>query len=235
VSATAKPPSLEAILRRAGAVVSTREGSPVAVHFGSAAAELAVCVRAVGLVDRSDLRILALEAPPAQLSALMRRLLGATVAPGGLVHGAGSWWCGEAPDRVVVLCDARTAARLASGLRTVAARHISVSDHSSELAAIGLLGRQTGQVLRALGAYGESGDPRHVKPFARGSIEGVPAWWVLESDRRALALVSPEDAGQTWLAIERAGRPFGISCVGREAAGRYALMERAQPATLPRD
>jgi glycine cleavage system aminomethyltransferase T len=233
VSATAKPTSLEAVLRRAGAVVSTREGSPVAVHFGSAAAELAVCVRAVGLVDRSDLSILDLEAPPPQLSALMRRHLGATVAPGGLVCGASAWWCGESPDRTVVLCDPRTAARLASGLRTVAARHISVRERSDELCAIGLLGRHTGDVLSALGVYGESGDPRRAKPFSTGSIEGIPCRWLLQSDRRVLAVIPRADAAQAWLAIERAGRPFGISCVGQEAACRYALMERAQPATPP--
>ena len=30
--------------------------------------------------------------------------------------------------------------------------------------------------------------------------------------------------------IERAGRPLGISCVGHEAACRYALLERLRPA-----
>ena len=205
----------------------------MAINFGSAAAELAVCVRTVGLVDRSDLSTLALEAPPAQLAALTRRLVGATVAPGGLVSGGGAWWCGEAPDRVIVLCDPRTAARLISGLRTDAARHVSVRDLSAELAAIGLLGRNTGHVLNALGVYGHSGDPREAKPFARGSVAGRPAWWLLQSDRRALALVSREHAGEAWLAIEGAGRPHGISCVGQEAAARYTLMERLRPATLP--
>jgi hypothetical protein len=43
-----------------------------------------------------------------------------------------------------------------------------------------------------------------------------------------VVLVDRERAGEAWLAIERAGRPFGISCVGDEAACRYALMERLQ-------
>lgn len=224
---------LETILRRAGAVFSVRDGHPVAVNFGSSATELAVCVRTVGVIDRSEQRVLALEAPPAQLSALMTRVAGATVSPGGLVFGAGAWWCGEANDRVIVVCDQRTASRLAGGLRTVAARHVSVRDCSSELTAIGLLGRNTGQVLSALGVYGDSGDPRDATPFSRGSVDGIPAWWLLQSDRRALALLAPEQAGQAWLAIERAGRAFGISCVGQEAAARFALMERLRPATLP--
>lgn len=231
VSATARPQRpLEVVLRQAGAVLTTRAGRPVAVHFGSAAAELAVCVRAVGLVDRSELSTISLEAPPPQLAALMRRLAGATVAPGGLVSAGGAWWCGETADRVMVVCDSRTGGRLIDALHADAARHVAVQDRSPDLAAIALLGRNTGRVLGALGVYGPSGDARQAKPFTRGPIDGIPAWWLLESDHRAVALVEREQAGEAWLAIERAGRPFGISCVGHEAAFRYALMERLRPA-----
>lgn len=201
------------------------------VHFGSAAAELAVCVRRVGLVDRSELSTLALEAPAAQLSALMTRLVGATVAPGGLICAESAWWCGETPDRVMVVCDPRMAGRLVDSLHAVAARHVTVHDLSEQLAAVGLLGQNTREVLSTLGVYGSSGDPRHAAPFGRGSVDGIPVAWLLPSDRRALALVPREQAGEAWLAIERAGRPFGISCVGHEAACRYELMERMRPAT----
>lgn len=232
MSATASNPRpLEPVLRRAGAVLSTRDGRPVAAHFGSAAAELAVCVRAVGLVDRSDLSILTLEAPPAQLTALTARLVGATVAPGGLVASGSAWWCGEASDRMAVVCAPSTAARLVEALRADAIRHVTVRDRSPELTAIELVGPATSQVLAAVGVYGESGDPRQAKPFAAGSVAGVPAWWLLQSDRHAVALISTERAGEAWLALERAGRPFGISCVGLDAARRYALMERLRAAT----
>jgi glycine cleavage system aminomethyltransferase T len=230
MSAVAPSPlALDVVLRRAGAVVGTRDGRPTAVHFGSAAAELSVCVRTVGLVDRSELSTLLLEAPAAQLSALVTRLAGATVSPGGLLSGAGAWWCGETPDRVMVVCDPRMASRLVDSLHAAAARHIAVRDLSDRLAAVALLGPGTGKVLSALGAYGSSGDPRDARPFARGSVGGVPAAWLLQSDRRAMALVPREQAGDAWLAIEQAGRPFGISCVGHEAACRYALMERLHP------
>jgi glycine cleavage system aminomethyltransferase T len=202
------------------------------VNFGSAAAELAVCVRAVGLVDHSELSKLVLEAPPAQLDLVMSRLVGDTVAPGGVLFAAGAWWCGDAPGRVVALSDPGTGGRLLARLHSQAPQHVttSVRDVSDELAAIGLLGRNAGRVLHALGVYGEAGDPRAVAPFARGWVDRYPASWLLQSDRRALALVSREDAGEAWLAIERAGRPFGISCVGHEAASRYALLERLHQA-----
>jgi hypothetical protein len=46
------PATLDVVLRRAGAVLARRDGRDVAINFGSAAAELAVCVRSVGIVDR---------------------------------------------------------------------------------------------------------------------------------------------------------------------------------------
>ena len=209
-----------------------REGRPVAVHYGSAAAELAVCVRAVGLVDRSELSTLSLEAPPAQLAALMTRLVGATVAHGGLVAGAGAWWCGVSADQVTVVSDERTAGRLTDALHADAARHVAVRDQSRQLAAIALLGRghaagaERTRRIRAIRRC-----PPRQAVQRRGAVDGLPAWWLLPSDRRALVLVGRDQAGAAWLAIEQAGRPFGISCVGHEAACRYALMERRRPAT----
>jgi glycine cleavage system aminomethyltransferase T len=205
------------------------------MNFGSAAAELAVCVRAVGLVDRSELSTLVLEAPPAKLAALTSRLAGDAVCEGGVVCAGNAWWCGDAPGRVIVVSDPDAGARLLDRLRVDVRRiaGITVRDASDDLAAIAVLGRGASDVLRALGAYGEAGDPRGVAPFTHGLVAGVPTSWLLQSDRRALALVPREHAGEAWLEIERAGRPFGISCVGYEAACRYALLERSRPAVLP--
>src|SRR6202008_5034861 len=110
-------PPLGVVLLRAGAIVSTRGGRAVTMNFGSAAAELAVCVRAVGLVDRSELSTLVLEAPPAQLAALTSRLAGDAVSEGGVVCAGNAWWCGDAPGRVIVVSDPDAGARLLDRLR----------------------------------------------------------------------------------------------------------------------
>lgn len=218
----------DAILRRAGAVFASHHGRSVAVNYGSAAGELAVCVSAVGLVDRSELTKLVLEAPPAQLSHLVARLAGSTVALGGALQAGGAWWCGSAANRIVVLCEPSVGERLLDRLRTQALHHVTlnVHDRSDDLTAIGLIGCATPKVLRALGTYGDSGDARRVLPFTTGTVHGVEIEWLLECDRRALALVPREDAGTVWRALEDAGRRFGISCVGHEAASRYMLVER---------
>jgi glycine cleavage system aminomethyltransferase T len=103
---------------------------------------------------------------------------------------------------------------------------LSVSDRSDTHAAIEVLGPKTHDVLRTLGVFGTAGDPKRVAPFTASDAGGVRALWLLESDHSALALVPLSSAGDLWGAIETAGRPFGVSCVGADAAERYALLDR---------
>ncbi len=232
VSTSDSPSSgaFDEVLRRAGAVFAGHNGRTVAVNYGSAAGELAVCVRAVGLVDRSELTKLVLEAPSAQLGHLLVRLTGRIVAVGGALQTGDGWWCRAAENRVVLLSDPAVGKRVHERLRlqTQALHHVSVTveDRSEQWAAIGLIGHSTPKLLGALGAYGDTGDPRSVAPFGAAVVHGVDVMWLLESDRRALALVNRAQAGELWRTLEDAGRPFGLSCVGHEAARRYALLER---------
>jgi glycine cleavage system aminomethyltransferase T len=211
-------------------VFSVHGGRPVAINFGSAAGELAVCSRKVGLTDSSHLSKLVIAAPAERLRGLIERLAGSSVSPGGVLFAHGALWCGVTEDRVLVLCGPALGARIRARLATDAARRVtlSITDHTTDWGAIELLGPGTRNVLRALGTYGTSGDPRQVAPFTAGSVAGIETMWVLPSDRRAIALVPYDRAGEAWRAIEEAGRPFGLSCVGRDAANRYALLERSR-------
>jgi glycine cleavage system aminomethyltransferase T len=161
---------LTAVLRQAGAVFARRGGTDVAVDYGSAGGELAVCVSAVGLVNRAALT-------DAEHELLRRSHAGVQL---------GEW------------------------------------------TAIELLGPHTTDVLRALGVLVESDHPISLVPFADAPIGPVPARWLLKSDHRALALVPAHDAAAAWSFIEQSGRPFGISCVGSDAASRYELIERTR-------
>jgi len=204
----------------------------VAVNYGSAAGELAACVSAVGLADRSDLTKLVLEAPAEQLRRLMSRLAGGTVAPGGALFAGGVWWCGVSPERVLVLCERRQGERLRGQLHARAAQQptLALEDHTADWTAIEVVGRYADRLLRDLGVYGESGDPRVVAPLTAHPIAGARVLWLLESDSRTLALVPRESAGAVWRAIERAGQRFGICAVGEEAITRYRLIRGAREA-----
>jgi glycine cleavage system aminomethyltransferase T len=203
-------------------------GHAVVAHYGSAAGELAACVSAVGLADRSDLAKLVLEGPPGQLRHLTQRLTGSEVAPGGAVLSGGAWWCAERPERMLVVCDSRRGDRLHAVLHARVARRsaVSLTERSTDLAALAVVGRRASALLAELGVYGESGNPRHVPPLSAHTGTGADVLWLLESDDKALALMNSADAPAVWHAIERAGQRYGLCAVGQEALVRYALIRR---------
>ena len=204
------------------------DGRAVVANYGSAAGELAACVSAVGLAERSDQAILELTGPSAQLRHLSHRLTGSEVAPGGAVLSAGAWWCAASPERMLVLCEARHAGRLHAVLQARVARRsaLTLTDRSADLAALAVVGRHASALLAELGVYGESGNPRDVPPLTAHTGAGGEVLWLLESDEMALALMAAADAPTVWHAIERAGRPFGLCAVGQEALARYGLIRR---------
>jgi hypothetical protein len=221
-------PQLASILSRAGAVLGSRNGGPVALNYGSAAGELAACASAAGVGDCSWLAKLELVGPPAVVSDVVRAVTASSVLPGGALHAVSAWWCSLADGRVIVICEQAIADRLRGFLDALRVRdpRLRVVDHTAEWAAIAVLGRRAPEVLTALGVYGPAGDPRMTAPFSSGSVGEAPALWLLESDHHALALVDSRHAGAAWLAIERAGRSSGICCVGQDAMSRYELLER---------
>lgn len=226
------PGTLESVLEQAGGVLVQRHGRAVVTNFGSAAGELAACVSAVGLADCSELTKLVLHGPSQQLSHLTARLAGTEVAPGGAVRGGGAWWCAESSERTIVLCDPRLGDRLRSELAAQVTRRAAVTleDRTADWAALAVVGRQTRPLLAELGVYGETGDPRRVPPLTAHFMTGADVLWLLESDRKALALVPRSSAASVWRTIDQAGQRFGICAVGQEAVTRYALHRQATPA-----
>jgi glycine cleavage system aminomethyltransferase T len=228
VSSDPRASALDAVLRQAGGVLVPHDGHVVAAHYGSAAGELAACVSAVGLADRSQLTKLSLEGPPEQLRHLSQRLAGAELAPGGAVLSGGAWWCSERPDRLLVISDPSAADRLRAVLAARVARRsaVTLTDRSDELAALSVVGRRASALLAELGVFGVSGNPRHVPPLTAHAITGADVLWLLEADDKALGLMSAADAPAVWHRIEEAGRPYGLCAVGNDALARYALIRR---------
>jgi glycine cleavage system aminomethyltransferase T len=225
------PATLESVVEHAGGVLVLRDGRAIVAHYGSAAGELAACAGAVGLADCSELTKLVLHGPAPQVRHLTASLAGTEMEPGGAALSGGAWWCAESAERVIVLCDPRMGARLSLQLRARMARRAAVEleDRSQEWAALAIVGRHTRPLLAELGVYGESGDPRWVAPLTAHAMTGADVLWLLESDRKALALMPRSQAAQVWRTIDHAGQRFGISAVGAEAVERYALI---RPATF---
>jgi glycine cleavage system aminomethyltransferase T len=236
VSIHAEPPradhELDAVVSRAGAIRCDHDGQPVALHYGSAAGELAACVSRVGLGDRSELRKLALEGPRQTLEQVVAQLTGMALAPGGALGTGTAWWCAPTSERVLVLAEPGDGDRLADQIRRLGARHpdLRIRDLSQAWGAIAIVGRQSGDVLARLGVYGATGDPRSVAPVSVRSVTGAEVTWLLQSDHRALALMGHRDAPAVWHALHAVGQSFGICAVGHEAIARYTLLARTQTA-----
>jgi len=206
---------------------TVRLGGRPPADYGSAAGELAACVRGVGLADRGDLGVLAVSAPERLIAELGRRLSGAPLLPGGVAFAAGGWWCRDGHG-LLGICEPerreRVAAHLLGALGEL--RGLRLHERSAELQPLALLGARAPELLSALGGLESPAAIRAVSPFRRAMLAGVETALLLQSDRRMLLLPRREQAPSLWRAIEQAGRPLRLSLVGHEAARRFALLDR---------
>jgi hypothetical protein len=205
-----------------GAVI----GATVPHSYGSVPGELAACIRNVGLVERADLAALPVSGDSSTVELLTGRLVGFPLAVGGSAHVAGVWWCRPAPGSLLLIAAPAALHRAAGVLRTYA-RRSPTPVLGPPLAVLGIAGRATVPLLRALGVYGPNGDPREAAPCAPVRLAGTGTVWLLESDVDASCCV-PEDAlPAVKRAIASAGYPLGLARVGLDALAQYRLLVRA--------
>ena len=119
---------LETVARNHGAVMASRHGRRVPAHFGSTAAEEAVCQRGVGMADRSDRETFELRGTPEALEQ-------------ALVALDRAWASFIAPDRAVVRCEAWDADALDE------LEGVTAENRSQAYAAIGLIGPRAAELL----------------------------------------------------------------------------------------
>jgi hypothetical protein len=206
-------------LRRSAESVGLRGGHLVPLRYGSAAGELALCVRAVGLVDREDLRVLAITTDPNGLDRLTAESIDGGLAVGEAATVGRSHWGRLAPDRALVVLPALTVPLLCEQLlRRPGALEASVEQ--TALQAISVIGPETPGVLSDLGASGAPVAANGRGAVATSPVAGGVAWLLLDNSS-ALALVEPEDAVRAWTAISEAGSRYGLGYVGAEAAERF--------------
>jgi glycine cleavage system aminomethyltransferase T len=219
---------LDDVLLRAGATMTRRDGWRVAAHFGSPAGELAVCAHSVGLVDRSELGKLELRGYPEAIDQIVCYLADGQLEPNEVMHARGVGWCLASPDRLFALCEPAGFFALSEQLHDAVRRAPGalLTDETEELAALALLGPAAASVVAALGAWDLETVALPRPSFSALTLEGLPAFLLEESSARSLFLVEREYAEELWTLLERVGRRFGLSCVGAEAADRFAMIER---------
>jgi glycine cleavage system aminomethyltransferase T len=218
-------PPLADWLRHAGAVSVMRDGRPVAAHYGSAATELAVCVKGVGLAFRSDLDTLALSGHPAWLDHVLGKALGVrTPAAGSATAIAGALCCRVDDEHAVVVASASAAAcwRRIAREAIVVGNPIAFADRSADLTALTLVGPRARKLLATVGLDAELA-PSSVRT---ASLAGVPVVVVREHGKSFLLVIEGAGADAVWRALVEAGAPLGLALVGTDALARLAAAER---------
>ena len=213
-------------LRPPGAVMVQRDGLPVVGHYGSVAAEIAVCTKAAGLVDRSSIRQLAITGP----ESLLDHVLAAAVpdvapSPGRAVCIAGTWCCRTTAERAIVAGGPAAVTRW----RQVASRAISTAGLAvraellEESATLSLAGPRSARIVAAAGLPADLG----IGEVADGTLAGSPVTVVREDGDHFLLLFEQGHPSSVWQALWEAGHEFGLAPVGNEALELLQAAQRA--------
>ena len=195
-------------------MLAERDGHTVAAHYGSIPGEISVCMKAVGLADRSDLGTLELRAETSLLDrALSARLGDPPVAPGSARRMRDVWYL-RLDSRRTLLVGSHAALgsgpMIGKGSDRAA---LACKDIGASVALVSVIGPRAARLMAAAGlpddlAIGGVGrDPRDA------SIIAI----LRESQRRLLVLVRATEIDAAWARLLAAGEPLGAAFVGCDA------------------
>ena len=190
-----------------------RDGHTVVAHYGSISAEIAVCMKSVGLADHSDYGVLELRGEREALDrALVARFGDPPLAVGNGRRLHGVWYLRMDAHHTLLV---GPHAALASEAATAYGRDRSepCRDIGASLAIVGIVGPRATRLLVAAGLPGEL--PIGAIGTAPGDRNFVAI--LRESQRRYLALVRADAADDVWVRLLTAGAPLGAAFVGYDA------------------
>jgi len=200
-SSTATKSPLDEAVRRCGGKMVERNGHSVAAHYGSSASEAAVCLRTVGMTDRSDRLTFSVTG---ELEAVDDAL--AALEP----LAERTWAARLADDRALARCDA---ADRGQALAVLEGQSEGVVVTSADCAAIGLIGPRAAHLLEA----GEI------------DVDGDSPIVVLDADSSFELLVDVAEGPELWNRMLKAGGRFQLACVGVEALEHLAASHHLGP------
>ena len=207
----------------AGATLHKRDGRLVATDYGSVPGEIAVCMKSVGLADRSDFGALELRAATSLLDrALTARLGDPPVAPGAARRLRSVWYL-RLDARRTLLIGPHSA--LASG-PMIGKGHdraeLACKDIGSTVAMISVIGPRAGRLMAAAGLP----DGLAIGAIGRDPHDPSVIAILRESQRRLIVLVKAADVDAMWARLLAAGEPLGAAFIGYDA---LALLGVAPP------
>ena len=203
-----------------GAVLGQRHGVSVVAHYGSVAAEMAVCRKAAGLVDRRDLARIDVTGAAPWIDHALARVLGAPAPePGRAARAADIWCCRVATDHAVLVGPASALARWRNVLRSAVVAGDRIAYGAADGASVfaSLVGPRAARVLDAFGL------PGSLPPGGVAAPPGPVGLLVREADDAFLLGFEAAHAPAVRSALTLAGAPFGLSRVGSDALERLRI------------
>jgi glycine cleavage system aminomethyltransferase T len=198
----------------AGAMLGERDGHTVVTHYGSVPGEIAVCMKSVGLADRSDLGALELRAATSLLDrALVDRLGDPPVAPGTARRLGGVWYLRLDSRRTLLVGPHAALASSPMTGKGAGRADMSVRDVASSVAIISVIGPRAGRLMAAA----ELRDDLAIGAVGRDPRDPTVIAILRESQRRILVVVKASAVDANWSRLLAAGEPLGAAFVGNEA------------------
>lgn len=199
--------------------------SDTVANYGSAAAEIAVCSKAVGLAERSDLCLLDVSGAATLVEhALAPAISDSVPAAGEARCVADTWCCRIEPDRALVAGAAGAVDRWRHVVSRVAATTGTAvrADVLPEGEAVSIVGPKAPALME------RSTLPAGLTPggVAGGQVAGAQVWVVCEGDLRYLLLFPQGCPVEALEAIGESGRPLGLARVGQEALSHMRAARR---------
>lgn len=207
------------------AVLVELGGRKVVAHYGSAASEIAVCTKAVGLVERAELRLLEARGAQTVLSAALESAIPGAVPQSGQARCvADTWCCRVEPERAIVAGEAGAVDRW----RQVVSRAASTTGMAVtarmllEGEAVSMVGPKASVVLTKSSLPGDL-QPGRVES---ATIAGAPVSVVCEEAAHYLLLFPQGCPPEALEAIGAAGQSLGLARVGHEALAHLRAARR---------
>jgi glycine cleavage system aminomethyltransferase T len=185
-------------------------------HYGSVSAEIAVCTKTAGLVDRTGLRQLAISGPEHLLDHVLEAALpDGAPAPGHAVCVAATWCCRTTARRALVAGGPSAVARWRQVERraaTSAGLDVTV-ELLAEASALTLAGPKAPRIATAAGLPADL----RILEVADATLAGAPLTLVREDGDRYLLLFERGCPPEAHQALWDAGHEHGLAPVGNEA------------------
>ncbi len=198
----------------AGAVLRDHDGHPVVAQYGSVPGEIAVCMKSVGLADRSDYGAFELRGERELLDrALTDRLGDPPPAVGSGRRLRGVWYLRVHARRALLVGPHAALASQAQVRRGPGRGDLAQRDIGASLALVGVVGPRAARLLAAAGLPGDLPIGAVGTDPADANVVAI----LRESQRQYLAVLRAEAANAFGARLLSAGKPLGAAFVGYDA------------------